>query len=209
MTIGLDVHVLVMDYTPAEQVERCRESIRVAAEQAGYPVVAHFLPGVLGHLGKARGNGYALGSHQYVTHVDDDDWLQPDAFAVLAEQLRAGVEAVTTGENLVQGDSVAPAPESRHHLAVYRREYVRGLGYASFRYYPDQYLLSMCEPVHLPVCVYNHRINMNSGSRRQRRAKPHEARLELEVIKRPDLAVVENACPAYFASAIDRELRGK
>lgn len=90
---------------------------------------------------------------------------------------------------------------------MFRREFVQGLGYASFRFYPDQYLLSMCEPVHVPVCVYNHRIDTNSGSRRQRRANAGAARRELAVIRRPDLAVLETASAAELAAAIDRAVR--
>lgn len=203
----LDVHVLVMDYTPVEAVARCKASIEAAAARAGYPVAVHYLPGVVGHLGKARANGYALGAFPYVTHVDDDDWVQPDAFEVLAHQLATGVVAITTGENHVHAAATVPAPDSRHHLAVFRREFVKGLGYDSFRFYPDQYLLSMCEPVHLPVCVYNHCIDTESGSRRQRRAHAGEARRELAAIRRPDLAVLENATPAELAAAIDRHVR--
>jgi len=205
----LDVHVLVMAYTPAEIVAQCRASIEASAAQAGYPVAVHFLPGVVGHLGRARANGYAMGSYPYVTHVDDDDWLEPEAFAALADFLANGVEAVTTGENHVHAAGTVPAPESRHHLAVFRREFVQGLGYASFRFYPDQYLLSMCEPFHVPACLYNHRIDTNSGSRRQRRANAGAARRELAAIRRPDLAVLETASPAELAAAIDREVRSR
>lgn len=203
----LDVHVLVMDYTPVEWVDRCRASIDVAASHAGFPVASHFIPGILGHLGHARDAGYSAGSHPYVTHVDDDDWIEPEAFACLAEHIRAGVDAITTGENLVHASAVVPAPDSRHHLAVFRREFIDRLGYDRFRFYPDQYLLSMCDPVHIAACVYNHRIDMDSGSRRQRRANESEALRELETIRRPDLAVMENATQAEIAAAIDRYLR--
>ena len=205
--IGLDVHVLVMDYTPAEVLERCKQSLQAAAEQAGYPVAVHFLPGVVGHLGRARANGYAMGSHPYVTHVDDDDWVESNAFAVLADHLAAGVDAITTGENHVRGEVVTPAPDARHHLAVYRRDALQQIGYSAFQFYPDQYALSMFEPVHIPQCVYNHRIYAESGSRKQRRGNPDAARRELAAIKRPDLALVENATPAEIAAATDSALR--
>lgn len=201
----LDVHVLVMDYTPVEWVDRCRASIEVAASRAGFPVAAHFIPGILGHLGNARAAGYAIGDHPYVTHVDDDDWLEPDAFACLAEHLHAGVDAVTTGESHVffPSGKVTHAPECKHHLAVYRRDVLATIGYSAFRFHPDQYILSRVTPIHVPQCVYNHQVNVNSGSRLQRRRNRDAARRELDAIKRPDLAVVEYATAAEIAAATD------
>ena len=203
----LDVHVLVMDYTPKDQIDRCFKSIHDAVDRAGFPVFVHRVAGVVGHLGKARLKGYSQGSAEYVTHVDDDDWVEPDAFSALFEHMEEGAEAITTGENHVHEKASIENPGSKHHLAVYRREFVESLGYDAFRFYPDQYILSMCDPVHIPKCLYNHRIHPNSGSRRQRRENEAEANKELEVIRRPDLAILETATPQELAAAIDRELR--
>lgn len=204
----LDVHVLVMEYTPAAVVAQCRASIAEAVVQARFPVAVHYLPGILGHLGQARVAGYGLGDYPYVTHVDDDDWVEPNAFAVLGEHLAAGVEAITTGENIIANGVATPAPRSQHHLAVFRREALNDISIGSFRFYPDQYALSMVSPIHLPLCVYNHRINQDSGSRKQRRANKAEADRELSVIRRPDLAVLEGATAAEIAALADRALRG-
>lgn len=200
----LDVHVLVMDYTPQAAVDRCLNSLVVAVDAAPFPVHVYVLPGIEGHLGKARTAGYALGSSPYVTHVDDDDAVRPEAFSVLAEALEAGFDAITTGEfHLTDDGKITPAPESRHHLAVVKRSIVQRAGLDRFRFFPDQYLLSRVIAHHLPVCVYDHYIHRDSGSRQQRRAHPEEAARERAMINNPTLFTAEAMAPLDISAAID------
>lgn len=117
----LDVHVLVMDYTPREWVEQCRDSIDVAIERAGFPVFAHFIPGIPGHIGKARAAGYSLGSQPYATYVDDDDYLLPDGFRVLKSALESGASAIYGRELQLQNGHLRPH-SGRHNLMVTRRD---------------------------------------------------------------------------------------
>jgi hypothetical protein len=170
-------------------------------------VYTHFIPGIYGHLGKARAAGYARGTAPYVTHVDDDDEVTPDAFAVLRPHMERGVEAITTGERHVfENGTESDAPEAKHHLAVFRRECLQRFDYAAFRHYPDQYLLSRIQATHIPECVYRHYIRAGSGSRQLRRENAAEAELEMQAVRHPDLMVIENMTTAQIAAVTDLEL---
>lgn len=117
----LDVHVLVMDYTPPDWVAQCRESIETAIARAGFPVFAHFLPGIPGHIGRARAAGYGMGTQSFVTYVDDDDYLLPDGLAVLKGALEQGAPAVYGRELHLQNGHLRPFG-GRHNLMVTRRD---------------------------------------------------------------------------------------
>lgn len=203
----LDVHVLVMEYTPQEQIGQCMSSIWKAAQNAGFEVNIYPVRGVFGHLGRSRKNGYSKGTGVYVTHVDDDDYLREDAFSVLKPYLEQGVDAVTTGEMRVLGnDQNEPTPHTKHHLAVYKRDKLEQLSYDMFRHYPDQYVLSRFDPVHIPETVYYHRISQVSGSRRLRRENKKEAEQEMNLIKNPHLFEVEVMSFKTVAAHYDRWL---
>lgn len=203
----LDVHILLMNYTAASIKEAAVDSCFLAAKAAGFPVEIHLTEGIVGHLGKARRKGYSLGNHPYVTYVDDDDFVAENAFAILEPFLQQGVNSITTGENHIYPDGKTLAlPEMKHHLTVYKRDLVSQLSYDEFQMFPDHYILSMFDPEHISECVYNHRININSGSRIQRRENKERAREELSLINRPHLAIVENMSPLSIAVAGDKEL---
>lgn len=202
----LDVHILVMPYTPKDVVSRCLDSVNTAASQAGFPVNVHVLDGEYGHLGRSRKRGYSLGDAKYVTHVDDDDWVDSDAFSELAEHLKRGVQAVTTGERIHIDGRSKECPESRHHLAVFSREYLSTSDYDTFRFYPDQRLLSGCAAHHIPKCVYNHVIHSDSGSRRCRRDNLKESNLELARVHDKRLVALELATRSQLAAMIEEEL---
>lgn len=203
----LDVHLLVMKYTPESVKKRAIESCQIAADKAGFPVKVHPVEGIEGHLGKSRKFGYSHGNYPYVTHVDDDDFVEENAFQILHPFLMQGENAVTTGENHIYPDGKkVPAYGMKHHLAVYKRDLLTQLSYDQFQLFPDQYILSMFKPEHIPECVYNHVINMASGSREERKKNPQLAKEELSLINRPDLAIVENMSPLSLAVSHDKEL---
>lgn len=204
----LDVHVLTLPGLPAEWIEQRRASIANAIAHAGFPVEVHEVEGERGHLGRSRRRGYAQGAFPYVTHVDHDDYLLPDAFAVLAPHMEAGADAITTGERLLLEDGTTrDRPDGRHHLAVYRRDAIWWLPFDRMAHHPDQFLLARFEPVHhVPECVYVHRVFGASASRECRRADPSGAAFELEAIKRPELFAIESMTPAQVAGEYDRIL---
>ena len=201
----LDVHILVMDYTPREVVTRCLQSVERAALAAPFPVNIYPVEGLYGHLGKSRARGYSLGAGNYVTHVDDDDWVEDRAFAVLP--LQEGRQSVTTGENqYFSPENINPLPLSRHHLAVYKRDWLEMQRFEDFVFYPDQYLLSKVSPVHVSDCVYNHVMSATSGSRRHRGANDEAQKAELRAIRSPELFQADAMSYADIARLIDKEM---
>lgn len=169
----LDVHILVMDYTPREYVRQCLDSVLVAIANAPYPIALHIVPGVEGSVGAGRTRGYSQGAAKYATLVDDDDWVAPDAFAILHPHLQADVQGVTTGEVWVDGGNFTLKPDSRHHLLVVKRDRLPDV--SAIKFVPDlPTLWAVPNAVHIPQCVYYYRL-WASGSRRQRRQAGIEA----------------------------------
>lgn len=117
----LDLHVLSYN-TNQEWETHCRRTLTVATKAAGFPVSVHWLAGEHGHIGRGRAAGYACGSHPYVTYVDNDDYLLPDALNALGDSIRSGAwRAVFAGE-LVLSNGYAGMGKVGHHLCVYRRD---------------------------------------------------------------------------------------
>jgi hypothetical protein len=171
----LDCHIIVSHDTRPEWVSQCIGSVRIAAEHAGFPVNIHQVPGIPGHIGKARSAGYALGDHPYVTCVDDDDCVLPHAFSQMANALRSGVSAVCTPEQTLQNGHLSPGAP-RHHLIAYRRELL--IDHTQWPSCGDvaQMHVIGADAVDMPSPAYVHRLYMDSKARVMRRANLDELR---------------------------------
>ena len=169
----LDVHVLTMPTTRPAWAAQRRASIDGAIAAAGFPVVLHEIPGVVGHIGKGRAAGYALGVQPYVTYVDDDDWLEPGAFSALHTALLSGHDAICPGETEVLGWHRTKR-STPHHLICYRREVANAFPHKGWAVCGD---LALANTTHDRLAVadysYHHRIYL-SGGRRLRAANPNE-----------------------------------
>lgn len=117
----LDVHVLVSKDTPKDWSKSCLSSLRLAARRAPFAVSIHEIAGVPGHIGKGRAKGYAMGFYPWVTCVDDDDLVLPDAFLNLASHLETEKSAISVQEVEIR-QGVFRQGGKRHHLNLYRRE---------------------------------------------------------------------------------------
>lgn len=125
----IDVHILSLPHRRGAKLERCLESVAVAASRAPFPVAVHVVECEQdGHLGRGRAKGYAHGSHPYVTNVDDDDWVEPDAFAVLAEALEQDPAAVYTSFYHHRSDGIW-INYSRALLRVFKRDTLEGFDF--------------------------------------------------------------------------------
>ncbi len=170
----LDVHILVSHDTRREWVAQCLDSVHEAADRAGYPVSICMVPGVPGHIGKARAVGYSLGLHPYVTFVDDDDYVLPEAFAQMADALRTGAAAICTPELTLQNGQLRPG-HTRHHLIAYRRDVL--IDHAQWSCCGDVAQLAAIAPadvIDLPSPQYVHRLYGTSKARALRRDNPAE-----------------------------------
>lgn len=200
----LDVHILTLPGLPDEWIKQRRDSINAAVEAAGFPVFVHEVEGIDGHLGKSRRKGYAEGTQAYVTHVDHDDWVREDAFAVLLPNIEAGVRAITTGEVQVFPDGREDMlPDARHHLAVYERGWLWRQQFDRFKYFPDQFLIDHPHSAHIEECVYFHRIHSDSHSRKHRDENRKESSEEARSIKDKRLLVAESLSPEMIEEAMN------
>jgi hypothetical protein len=119
----LDVHVLTLPGLPEEWEKQRRESINVAVSNSPYEVRVHEVPGIAGDFATSRSLGYSIGSFPYVTFVDDDDYVMPNAFSCLEKALYDKPDAVFTGE-IVLYKGETHYLNRRHSLAVYDRNVV-------------------------------------------------------------------------------------
>lgn len=170
----LDCHIIVSTDTRRDWVTQCLDSVHEAADRAGYPVRIHTVPGVPGHIGKARAAGYAMGNQPYVTCVDDDDYLLPDAFMQMADALHSGASAICAPELTVQNGQFRPGHQ-RHHLIAYRRDVL--IDHAVWPCCGDVAQLAAIpadDVIDLPCPQYVHRLYPDSKARALRRADPAE-----------------------------------
>lgn len=166
----LDVHVLVMRWTPQDWVAQCLSSIVEAMRTTPFPMALHVLPGVEGHIGRARASGYACGTHPYATYVDDDDFVLPHAFAVLAPAIQSGARAIYGREYLLQNGAMRMRT-NRHNLQVHRRDAL--IDHAQWRGCPD--IAQRCVPgIDVLEPGYVHRLLPNSQGRALARADHDE-----------------------------------
>lgn len=156
----IDVHVLVMPDTPKEWIEQRRDSLSAAVAAAGYPVNVFEVPGVIGHIGKARAAGYAKGHAKYVTYVDDDDWVEENAFAILQPHLDGSTDAIFTSEWIHPDEGEPYTQAAPHHLCVYRRPVLDFIPFDQLTWAVDVHSRHEAEgrvTVHLPEAVYHYR----------------------------------------------------
>lgn len=170
----LDCHIIVSADTPRAWVMQCLDSVESAIDRAPFPVTLYVVPGVPGHIGRARAAGYAQGTGDYVTCIDDDDYLLPDAFGALAASLAERPDAIFPAELTLQNGQLRPGAQ-RHHLAVYRRELL--IDHAGWPCCGDVAQRMAAERGHvidLASAVYVHRLYPTSKARTLRRAHPNE-----------------------------------
>lgn len=203
----LDVHVLELGTLPEEWVVKRRQSIEEAVKLAGFQVNVWEVPGIAGHLGKAREYGYSHGEAPYVTYVDHDDYLLKNAFSVLKPHLEGGARSITTGEILLLENGITIERKLEpHHLAVFRREDINRLPYAKYKHYPDHFLMDRLADVHVPECVYVHRMWGHSRSRELRASDMLGAGEESKRIAAKELMVTEHMTFKQIAELLDQEL---
>lgn len=163
----LDVHIAVHPRTPPQWAASCIDSVIAAAELAPFDVQVHIID-AQPSVGLARQMGYARGTAPYVTHVDDDDYVMPEAFACLADGLGSRPLALFTDEAHRYGDTLTPGMP-RHHLAVYRRDVMADVDFAAWPHAIDRHLRARAESmgpvIDVPESVYVWRVRTDSPAR--------------------------------------------
>jgi hypothetical protein len=172
----LDCHIIVRHETKPEWLAQCRSSVHAAAERAGFPVEVFVVEAVTGHIGNARASGYALGTNPYVTYVDDDDYVTPDAFASMSLAIHQFPDAIFMAESQLQNGQMRAGPQ-RHHLCVYRRDQL--IDHTQWVVCGDLAQMNAVAGKHcvdIPDKVYVHRL-YQSGGRALRRHHHDELRI--------------------------------
>lgn len=121
----LDVHLLVTHRLPAGWLEQAIESIFEARRAAPFPIAVQLVGESVGDFWGARWRGYDAGTSEYMTYLDADDWLEPDAFNCLLEPMQSGADMIVVQgryHNLSTG-KVGIAPRG---MRVVRRSYAEG-----------------------------------------------------------------------------------
>lgn len=165
----LDVHILSLRDRRATTLQRCLESVRHAQEQAPFPVYVNLIPCEKdGHIGKSREIGYRQGFQPYVTCVDDDDWLEPQAFACLHGAMLSQAPAIYTCETTWQNGKPGVF-DGRQHLRVFRRDVLQGFNFAAWPALDSTALIAHADSfghaTHLNARVYNYTIDPESSAR--------------------------------------------
>lgn len=164
--MSLDIHVLVHPRTPKAWVGRCLATVQEAQRRASMPTALFVLPAVEGHIGRGRMAGYAQGEHRYVTSVDDDDWVDPDAFSVLKEAMAGSPAGITTGYMVeIPGRQPAVA-QARDNLRVFRRDVALSSGLEDWPVYDSWQAMHHADTkgqvIELTHPVYHHRERRSS-----------------------------------------------
>lgn len=177
--VSVDLHILLSEDGDLDWRKQALDSIDVAVARAPFPVHVHVLPAVPGHLGQARTLGYSQGTAPYVTYADDDDYLLPEAFEVVADALSQRPLAVFPFEHHLQNGYITRGLQ-RHHLPFYRRDmlvdqrdqYVCGdvINVQRFANAAPPSVIDVTTP------VYVHRLYAHSRSRVLRRQHTEEYR---------------------------------
>lgn len=165
----LDVHIIISPETRHDWIAHCLWSIQEARNNAGFAVDVHIAPYHAGHIGKSRGEGYRMGVQPYVTCVDDDDWLQPNAFMVLAKAMADNPAAIYTGETQwINGKPVYS--RLRQHMRVFRRDVTQSFNFDAWPALDSTAIIAHADTfnqsINLPHRVYNYRVRPESSAKR-------------------------------------------
>ena len=117
----IDVHILTHGETQ-EQLDRCIASLD------GQPVIIHVVQGIDEWPPEnGRRLGYSKGSAEFVSYVDPDDWVEPNAF----DRLLAAIDksdAAYGWEWCHLPDGTKRIRKAPHHAIVFRRDVPVDLG---------------------------------------------------------------------------------
>lgn len=138
-----DVHVIVSPQYE-QYHEQCFDSLK------DEPINLYKIPAVDGDIGQGRYQGFHSGSGEYVSFVDDDDYIVPGTYQKLIDLLDANPDAIGAfckEQTLVDDEIVTPAYRKLdddypwwklfmhiHHIVIFRRELV--MPYVDY-IYPD------------------------------------------------------------------------
>lgn len=146
----IDVHILTI---PGREqwLSECLQSLK------DEPVNAFVVPGIVGNFPESRKNGYAEGSAEWVTYVDDDDRVIPGAFGQLEKAIQENpqYDAFYMYEEAINeaGLVISKPLKEPHHLIVYPRSFINNNHDVFNSRNPDSELLKRLPKTPKVICV--------------------------------------------------------
>lgn len=161
----LDILITISPETPAAWVNEAVRSCMLAASEARYAVNVIKVPAVKDHIGQAMANGLKLSTAPFVAWVDDDDWVERNAFAILGMPLSRSPVAVCAREIVHYANGHTIVNPNRHHLTAYSSQYAKTQGIEQFASAPNAALLGRLPSnvIDLQDAVYNYRLYRSKG----------------------------------------------
>lgn len=126
----LDVQIILNPYISDAWFEQCLESVLAAEQNSPFPISISMHDPVPGHVGQARKRAFGEAVQPYVTWVDPDDWITPDAFEILAPGIAEGLPAIATTGKLIMPDG--SLRKTRSGLYACRRELANSIEWEKF-----------------------------------------------------------------------------
>jgi len=115
MTNNLIDCFMIIYKEPSWKIDRCLSSLE------GQSVNLHIIQGEEEYPPfKGRAKGFNTGTAPYVTYVDPDDWVEPNAIEILLNNL-GNYDVVYGSENVVRDGKIITKDNSIHHLYVTKR----------------------------------------------------------------------------------------
>lgn len=114
----IDVHVLTWEKADPRWLDQCLESL------AKEPCTVYLVDNSGRTIGQGRADGYLLGTHPYVAHVDCDDYVLPGVMDVVCEALQAHQSVVTMERVEYQGRDFLDRPWPKHNMFAAHRSVV-------------------------------------------------------------------------------------
>lgn len=165
MDLGLDIHILVHPVTPDDWVVNAIQSVKNAMANTKYQTSLHILDADVTSIGKGRMLGYAHGRQPFVTSVDDDDWVDEDAFAILKDAMLEKPAGIVTDSVIEPTGELA---HRREALRVFRRDVAMSSRLEEWPIFDSLAILrharTVGEVIEIPNAVYHQRRGFKSNN---------------------------------------------
>lgn len=179
--MNLDVHILYTKNSDKDDnwFNQCYESVKHSLSLTSLNYNIFVILGKVGYMSDSREFGFSFGSAEYVTYVDDDDYVNSNHFQLIEKSMHSGYDVIYFGQNVVQNNYVQPS--DIHIAAVYKRSIIEKINFQKNLMHDD---LIMQEHVrsnkydvkYITEFTYNYRVYKNSTSRKIRREQIKHAK---------------------------------
>lgn len=162
----IDVHVLTHEGTRKDWLDQCLKSLE------GHPCTVHVVDNAGRSVGEGRSIGYQLGTHEFVTFVDSDDYILEGSIQACIDAMQEHRSVVTREIREYPDGSRFPFPMMGHNMAVYRRSDLAPF-FSAMRDSPhcsDVWTRRMLQPTQIEFIAYAWRVHAGGDHHKTTRA---------------------------------------